>query len=165
MGHKDLVKPWLEAHGEVLFGRVRTKPGKPVTVAVVDGTPVFALPGFPVSGMVSFELFVRPALRRMAGHADVLRPRWPVRAGEDLHHAADRTEFQRARVAWADGAPVATVTGAQGSGRLLSFRDANALLVLPEGSGFTAAGAWVEAIILDLPPGPGPHSDGAGLPC
>jgi molybdenum cofactor synthesis domain-containing protein len=151
MGRLDLVKPWLEAQGTVLFGRVRTRPGKPMTLGLVGGTPVFALPGFPVSSLVSFELFVRPALLRMAGHREVLRPRWLVQTGHDLHHASDRTEFQRALVVLDDGSPVAHSTGSQGSGRLLSFHGANALLALPAGSGFTPAGAWVAALMLDLP--------------
>lgn len=151
MGHLDLVKPWLEAQGRVLFGRVRTRPGKPMTFGLVGGTPVFALPGFPVSSLVSFELFVRPALLRMAGHSEVLRPRWLVQAGQDLHHATDRTEFQRAWVVLEDGTPVAYTTGFQGSGRLLSFHGANALLALPAGGGLTPAGAWVAALLLDAP--------------
>jgi molybdenum cofactor synthesis domain-containing protein len=148
MGHLDLVKPWLERHGEVRFGRVRTKPGKPMTFAVVGGTPVFALPGFPVSSLVCFELFVRPALRRLAGRRELLRPIWPVRAGHELHHAADREEFQRAVVQLEDGTAVARTTGFQGSGRLLSLAGANALLRLPEGDGRTPAGATVPALVL-----------------
>ncbi|HBY94725.1 MAG TPA: molybdopterin molybdenumtransferase MoeA, partial [Chloroflexi bacterium] len=67
MGELDLVKPLLEELGTVHFGRVYTKPGKPVTFATVQGKPFFAMPGFPVSSLVSFEIFVRPALRLMAG--------------------------------------------------------------------------------------------------
>jgi molybdopterin biosynthesis enzyme len=150
MGGLDLVKPWLARRGQVLFGRVRTKPGKPMTFAVVDGTPVFALPGFPVSSLVSFEVFVRPALRRMAGHPDdrLSHPEWPVTAGHDITHATDRTEFQRAVVALEGGALVARTTGFQGSGRLLSLSGANALLRLPEGPGHTPAGARVRALVL-----------------
>ena len=69
MGGGDLVKPYLAARGRVHFGRVRARPGKPVTFATLDGMPVFALPGFPVSALVCFEIYMRPALLRMAGHA------------------------------------------------------------------------------------------------
>ncbi len=151
MGHLDLVKPWLAQHGDVRFGRVRCKPGKPVTFALLQGTPIFALPGFPVSSLVSFELFVRPALLRLAGHRSVLRPRWTVRAGHDLHHAQDRVEYQRAVITLEDEGPVARTTGFQGSGRLMSFAAANALLELGEGAGFTPAGAPLAALILATP--------------
>jgi molybdenum cofactor synthesis domain-containing protein len=173
MGHLDLVKPWLAEHGRVLFGRVNVKPGKPATYAIVRGTPVFALPGFPVSTLVCFELFARPALLRLAGHRQVTRPRWSVRAGHDLAHATDRTELQRAVVTIEAGRPIARTTGMQGSGRLLSLAGANALLVLPPGSGFTAAGAAVPALILATPhaadamrtdPAPGASSPSEAAP-
>ncbi len=149
MGHRDLVKPWLAEHGEITFGRVRTKPGNPVTLALVNGTPVFALPGFPVSALVCFEIFARPALLRMAGHVQIFRPRWTVRAGHALRHADDRVEFQRAVVTLdRNGNAVANTTGFQGSGRLLSLSGANALLWLPEGAGRTAEGDEVDAMII-----------------
>lgn len=148
MGRLDLVKPWLEAHGHVAFGRVRVKPGKPVTFADVGGTPFFGLPGFPVSALVCFELFVRPALRRMGGHADVERPVWAVRLAESVAHAADRVELVRAVVDLGEDGPVARTTGPQGSGRLLGLAGANALLRLPEGRGATEAGERVPALIL-----------------
>ncbi|MEO8084367.1 MAG: gephyrin-like molybdotransferase Glp [Ardenticatenales bacterium] len=148
MGHRDLVKPWLAEHGRLVFGRVRTKPGKPVTFAIVEGTPCFALPGFPVSALVCFELFVRPALRRMAGHREVRRPSWPVRLAHDVVHAGDRVEFARAVVTVGDdGRATAATTGFQGSGRLLSLAHANALLRLEGESGVTRAGAMVTAIL------------------
>ena len=78
MGQLDLVKPYLAEHGELFFGRVNTKPGKPVTFGLLQGKPFFAMPGNPVSALVSFEVFVRPALRQMAGHSDVHRPRRSV---------------------------------------------------------------------------------------
>lgn len=149
MGHLDLVKPWLASTGEVHFGRARIKPGKPMTFGLVRGTPVFALPGFPVSTLVCFELFVRPALRRLAGHDAVTRPIWDLSLDHDLVHPADRTEFVRARV-WlgSDGRPHAAITGAQTSGRLLSLSGANALLRLPEGSEVIKAGEVVAAMVL-----------------
>ena len=149
MGHLDLVKPWLATNGTLVFGRVRTKPGKPVTFALVGGTPCFALPGFPVSTLVCFELFVRPALRAMGGHADVRRPVWPVALAHDIAHAGDRVEFARAVVAvGADGRPVARTTGFQGSGRLLSMAGANALLRLEGAAGLARAGDVVPALII-----------------
>ena len=150
MGQLDLVKPYLAARGTVHFGRVNTKPGKPVTFATVEGTPCFAMPGFPVSALVSFEIFVRPALLKMAGHAQTQRVREPAILAHEVSHSEARTEFQRVVLTrQADGRLSASTTGFQGSGRLLSMRGANGLIVLPHGQGDFAAGSVVEAIILD----------------
>jgi molybdopterin molybdotransferase len=150
MGQLDLVKPYLARRGAVHFGRVNTKPGKPVTFATVDGKPCFAMPGFPVSALVSFEVFVRPALLKMAGHRRIYRPREQATLAHNVRHSPDRTEFQRAVLTRrADGTLVASTTGFQGSGRLLSMVGANGLIVLPHGQGNFAAGSVVEAVILD----------------
>ena len=150
MGQLDLVKPYLAQRGVVHFGRVNTKPGKPVTFATVDGKPCFAMPGFPVSALVSFEVFVRPALLKMAGHTHILRPRQPAILAHDFRHSPDRTEFQRVNLTRrTDGRLVASSTGFQGSGRLLSMVGANGLVVLPHGQGDYRAGSEVEAMILD----------------
>jgi molybdenum cofactor synthesis domain-containing protein len=148
MGNRDLVKPILERLGTVHFGRVFTKPGKPVTFATVNGRPVFAMPGFPVSSLVSFEIFVRPALRKMQGYSRVFRPERKVILEHDVSHSADRTEFQRAIVAYRDGQLYATTTGFQGSGRLLSMVGANALLRLPHGAGDFTRGDVVTALVI-----------------
>ncbi len=148
MGKLDLLKPLLEAQGEVHFGRVVMKPGKPVTFATVDEKPIFALPGFPVSALVSFELFVRPALRQMQGDPNWRRPRLQVSLAHPVEHDAHRTEYQRARVYVEEGRFMARTTGFQGSGRLLSMADANALLELLPSEGPLAAGAEVSALLL-----------------
>ncbi len=148
MGKLDLVKPLLERRGTVHFGRVTMKPGKPLTFVTVGDKPVFALPGFPVSSLVSFELFVRPALLRMAGRRDVTHPRIQVTLAHDIQHDAARTEFQRATATYRDGNFVATTTGFQGSGRLLSLVGANVLLVLPLGRGDFSQGESVEAFVI-----------------
>jgi molybdopterin biosynthesis enzyme len=124
------------------------KPGKPLTFVTVNGKPMFALPGFPVSSLVSFELFVRPALLQMAGQRDVMRPRIKVTLAHDVQHDVERTEFQRAMATYHDGQYMATTTGAQGSGRLLSLIGANVLLVLPAGRGDFAKGEVVEALVV-----------------
>ncbi|HXW00856.1 MAG TPA: gephyrin-like molybdotransferase Glp, partial [Anaerolineae bacterium] len=95
MGQLDLVKPYLASRGTVHFGRVNTKPGKPVTFATVEGKPCFAMPGFPVSALVSFEIFARPALLKMAGHTRIYRPREKAVLAHHTDHTAARTEFQR----------------------------------------------------------------------
>jgi len=149
MGELDLIKPYLAERGTVHFGRVRARPGKPVTFATVDGVPVFAMPGFPVSALVSFEVYVRPALLRMAGHTYVHRPRQRVILEHAIRHEPDRTEFQRAIVTRrADGRYTAHTTGYQGSGRLLSMVGANALLVLPAEQEMFPAGSELEAWLI-----------------
>ena len=148
MGKLDLVKPQLERRGVIHFGRVTMKPGKPVTFVTVGEKPVFALPGFPVSSLVSFEIFVRPALLRMAGHAAVERPRIQVTLAHDIQHDAARTEFQRAIATRAERQITAATTGFQGSGRLLSLVGANVLLKLPIGRGDFAKGETVEAWVV-----------------
>jgi len=148
MGKLDLLKPLLEARGQVYFGRVVMKPGKPVTFATIQGKPVFSLPGFPVSALVSFELFVHPALRQMQGDRGWRRPRLQVTLAHPVRHDAHRTEYQRATVDVDQGAFMARTTGFQGSGRLLSMVGANALLELPPGAEDLPAGANVTALLL-----------------
>jgi molybdenum cofactor synthesis domain-containing protein len=149
MGQLDLVKPYLASRGTVHFGRVNTKPGKPVTFAVVDSKPCFAMPGFPVSALVSFEIFVRPALLKMAGHTRIYRPREKAVLAHTLKHSGARTEFQRVILTRnADGMLLASSTGFQGSGRLLSMHSANGLVVLPKGQDDYPAGSVVESLLL-----------------
>lgn len=151
MGNLDLIKPLLEEHGTVHFGRVNMKPGKPLTFATLQGKPVFALPGFPVSSLVSFELFVRPALLQMSGHRLLLRPRVPAVLEMSLQGDAWRPEFHRVHLTRQNGTFMARSTGMQSSARLLSMVGANGLLVLPQRAGNFAAGETVTAILLDHP--------------
>jgi len=146
MGVRDLVKGVLEEMGTVHFGRISVKPGKPFTFATVGEKLVFGLPGFPVSSLVTFELLVRPALLKMQGHRDVVRPRVEAVLDHDVTPAPDRTEFQRAVVRWQGGALHASTTGLQSSGRLLSMVGANALLVFAPGQK-RLAGEMVPAIL------------------
>jgi molybdopterin molybdotransferase len=147
MGTRDLIKPLLEALGQVHFGRVNFKPGKPLTFATVGPKLVFGLPGFPVSSLVTFEVFVRPALRQMAGHARPFRPRVEVELLHDVRTDPVRPEYQRAVVSWSAGRLVARTTGAQTSSRLLSLHGANALLELPAGGRTIPAGERVPALL------------------
>lgn len=148
MGTKDFIKPLLAEIGTVHFGRIAFKPGKPTMCATVGERIMFGLPGNPVSSLVSFEVFVRPALRRLMGDATPDRPRLPVHLGEPIRPSPDRPEYQRAIVRWQDGQLVASTTGAQGSSRLLSMRAANALLVIAPGEERLAVGSLVEALII-----------------
>jgi molybdopterin molybdotransferase len=152
VGTHDLVKPLLESLGEVHLGRVRLKPGKPFTFATLPGGRLaFGLPGFPVSSLVTFEVFVRPALRLMQGFAAVQRPVLRVRLGYEARASADRTEYQRVTLRREDGELVAHTTGSQSSSRLMSLAGAHALVRVPAGGGGIAAGSLVDAMVLVLP--------------
>lgn len=100
---------------------MRQKPGKPLTLATVGGEPCFALSGNPVSALVSFELYVRPALRRMAGHTVLRRPEVPVRLRHPVQPDPVRIEFVRAVVELEGDQWWARTTGRQVSSRLLSI--------------------------------------------
>jgi len=147
MGTRDLIKPLLAELGTIHFGRIAFKPGKPTTFATVRGKLAFGLPGYPVSSLVSFEVFVRPALRRMQGDARPDRPCVRVTLHDAIQAPQDRPEYQRAIVAWEAGRLVARSTGGQGSSRLLSLRGANALLFVPGDGRMYAAGAELEALL------------------
>jgi len=148
MGRRDLIKPILEELGQVVFGRIAQKPGKPTTFALIRGVPAFGLPGFPVSSLVSAELYVRPALRVMAGFSAWRRPEVAVRLVHDIRHDPDRLEFQRAVVRWEGGQAWASNTGDQVSGRLRSLVGANALLMLPAGVSDFHRGDEVRALLI-----------------
>lgn len=151
VGTHDLVKPLLESIGRVLIGRVKLKPGKPFTFALLpEGRLAFGLPGFPVSSLVTFEVFVRPALRKMQRFAGVQRPMLPVVLGYDAKAAADRTEYQRVTLRRDGRGLVAETTGSQSSSRLLSISGAHALVRVPAGESIRA-GSVVDAMILALP--------------
>jgi molybdopterin molybdotransferase len=147
MGTRDLLKPLLAELGEIHFGRVSFKPGKPLTFATVGTTTVFGLPGFPVSSLVTFEVFVRPALRRLQGLTRLHRPRVTVELEHPVQASRSRLEYQRAVVHWQYGRLAATATGRQASSRLMSMVGANALLEIPSGGEVLPAGSRVTALL------------------
>jgi molybdenum cofactor synthesis domain-containing protein len=135
-GDFDFVKRLLDTQLQIAI-----KPAKPFAFGVIEGTPVFGLPGNPVSSLVSFELFARPALRQMMGHpkADLDRPHVTAIAEEDLRRRPDgKTHFARVVARYDDDAGRWRVrsAGGQGSHQLLAMATANALAVLPDGNGF-----------------------------
>jgi molybdopterin molybdotransferase len=149
MGTRDLIKPLMEQLGQIHFGRVSFKPGKPLTFATTgDGKFLFGLPGFPVSSLVTFEVFVRPALLKLQGAQQVLRPRVEVSLDHEIRPDPFRVEYQRATVSWQDHRFVAQTTGLQSSSRLMSIVGANALLELHPGTDPLPAGTMVQALLL-----------------
>jgi molybdopterin molybdotransferase len=150
VGEHDHVRAVLDELGaEQRFWRIRMRPGAPVGFGHLGGIPWIGLPGNPVSTMVTFELFVRPAIRKMSGHALPYRRSVPVTLAEPVSLKPRLQHFLRGVVAHEDGRAVAKLTGPQGSGILTSMALANALLVIPEGQLETPAGASVQAILLD----------------
>lgn len=151
MGELDLVKAILGDLATVHFRRVFMKPGKPLNFATAGNTLIFGLPGNPVSALVGFELFIRPALATLAGSANIDQPRVSVTLAQSTP-PTDRIEYQRAVVhVDGEGRLVATTTGSQASSRLASLAGANALLVIPPRESAFQAGERVEAILLGPP--------------
>jgi len=151
MGERDLVRTALEDLGGGLdLWKVRMRPGKPLAFGSLGGVPVIGLPGNPVSSMVGFEVFVRPALRKMAGHPAEARRVVRVRMAEGVDKPEALRVFARCRLAEsADGSWRAHLTGPQGSGILLSMLEAQVLAILPEGVARVEAGDEVEVRLLD----------------
>jgi molybdopterin molybdotransferase len=152
-GDYDVVKDVLAKEGEVDFWTVRMRPGKPLAFgAFASGgrrVPHIGLPGNPVSSMVSFELFGRPAIYKMLGRSDWQRPRVRAIAEEPIENSDARRVFARAILTRRDGRWHAALTGPQGSGMLSSMAAANALAIVPEDVPGIAAGEEVECIVLD----------------
>jgi molybdopterin molybdotransferase len=150
VGEHDYVRAVLdELGGTQRFWRIRMRPGAPVGFGQVGGIPWIGLPGNPVSTMVTFELFVRPAIRKMSGHALPFRRSVPVTLAEAVSLTPTLQHFLRGIVTFGPTGPAARLTGPQGSGLLTSMARANALLVIPEGQLETPPGSTVQAILLD----------------
>jgi molybdopterin molybdotransferase len=149
MGTRDLIKPLLEKMATIEFGRVSFKPGKPLTFATAGGGKLaFGLPGFPVSSLVTFEVFVRPALLKLGGAEKTLRTRVEVALGHEIRPDAVRLEYQRATLSWENHQFVARTTGLQSSSRLMSIVGANALLEIQPGPETLQAGTMIPAVLL-----------------
>lgn len=150
VGAFDYTREVLASLGARLdFWKVRMRPGAPIGFGTLHGTPWVGLPGNPVSVMVTFELFVRPALRRLQGHARLFRHPVPVILDEPVSIGARLTHFLRGIVrAGDDGRMHARLTGPQGSGILTSMARANALLVVPEERPRCEAGEVVHALLV-----------------
>lgn len=153
VGDLDVVRMVLtDVCGDSMrWMQVAIKPAKPLAFGVLDGrVPVFGLPGNPVSSIVSFELFARPALRKMAGHRDLERPALAAVADVELRRQEDgKVHFVRVALdVDADGRLHARPSGGQDSHQLRAMAEANGLAVLPDGPG-TRAGEQVAVLLLD----------------
>ena len=154
VGAHDHVRTVISRLGALDFWRIAVQPGKPLAFGHVAERPVVGLPGNPVSALVTFELFVRPMLRRMLDLPGDGRPHVRARVGAAIHKSTERRAFLRAVVRAEESGYAAEPAGGQGSSQLLPLAAANALLVVPEGLPATIPGASYEAILLGaLAPG------------
>lgn len=153
MGDIDLVKVVLDRIGDMRWMQIAIKPAKPFAFGLVEGVPVFGFPGNPVSSMVSFELFGRPALRQSMGHTQLDRPIVRAVADDGLDRRSDaKVHFARVVAHHGeDGRVHVRSSGGQGSHQLGAMAAANALAVLPDGDG-VGAGDEVDVLLLgDVP--------------
>jgi molybdopterin molybdotransferase len=153
VGDFDYVKTVLDrlSDGAMRWMQVAIKPAKPFAFGTVGGVPVFGLPGNPVSSMVSFECFARPALRQMMGHTSLFRPRVTGLADESLARRPDgKLHLVRVAASWSgtDGRVHVRSSGPQASNLLRSMALANGLALVPDGEG-VATGDDVEVLLLD----------------
>jgi molybdopterin molybdotransferase len=156
-GDYDMVKDVLAEHGEIGFWTVCMKPGKPLAFGIikkVEGrrekkVPHLGLPGNPVSSMVTFEQFARPAILKMMGKKILAKPTIRAIIENDITDNDDRRLFARVMVTKRGGRYYASVTGPQGSGTLTSMAKANGLAIIPENSRGVKAGDMVEVQMLD----------------
>ena len=130
VGTYDVVRTVLDELGEVQFWRVNVRPGKPLAFGQVEGVPFFGLPGNPVSAMVTFDVFVRPALLRMQRRTDEAETITAI-TGEALR-SDGRRSYLRVRLTRQNGQIIAQTTGTQSSGALMSMVLADGLLIIPE---------------------------------
>lgn len=153
VGDFDVVKQVLAAEGEMTFWRVRMKPGKPLAFGRISGVPLLGLPGNPVSAMVSFEMFARPAILKMQGIREWTRPVIEAILVNGIKRKDDRRHYVRVRVEEHEGRYRAYLTGDQGSGILSSMVEANGLAVIPEDWPSVTGGTRVQVMMLDWGPG------------
>ncbi len=141
VGAYDYVAAALNRLGEMSSWQVAIKPAKPLAFGMIRGRPVFGLPGNPVSSLVSFELFARPALLLMMGHRDRFRPEVEAVAGADFaRHRDGKIHLDRVRVRHDGVRYVAARSGDQASNVLTATASANGLAILPDGDGVQAGG-------------------------
>jgi molybdopterin molybdotransferase len=151
VGDHDHVKPVVDAMGHIDFWSIAIRPGRPLAFGELrtkrGAVPIFGLPGNPVSALVTFELFVRPALLKMAGHTKLHRPRVQARLLDRIDKPTGLRTF--ARGIYDAAAGTVRSTGAQGSGILRSMALANCLVDLPESAHAAEAGDTVTVMLTD----------------
>jgi molybdopterin molybdotransferase len=153
VGRYDVVRDVVQKLGRIDLWRVAMQPGKPVVLGWINEVPFLGLPGNPVSVHVSFEQFVRPAIRKQLGHARLLRGRLPARLTEDIGKVPGRLHFVRVRLSWDGDVLEAAPTGAQGSHIQSSLVSCDGLAHFPRDADHLPAGSEVTVEIWTLPDG------------
>lgn len=148
VGAFDFVRSVVQSDGNLNFWKVNMRPGKPLAFGDFQGIPFIGLPGNPVSAFVGYEVFVRPAIMRMAGMVDTPRITTRVKLVNDIR-SDGRESYLRAVVKSRNGEMTARLTGHQGSGNLLSLVQANGLIIIPPGVKSLSSGSEVDAWLLD----------------
>ena len=143
VGDYDLVKAVLQDAGGIDFWQVAMQPGRPLAVGRIGAAHFFGLPGNPVASMLTFHLFVRPALWKLAGRRDLFPPRFHAVAMEPMSKKTGRREFKRGILSYTGQRWEVRITGPQGSGILTSMTLANCFVVIEEERGDVAAGDTV----------------------
>jgi molybdopterin molybdotransferase len=151
VGAFDVVKEALSRMGTVSFDKVAMQPGMPQGFGYIgpDKTPIFTLPGNPVSAFVSFEVFVRPALRRMLGHEPLHRPMVRAVLMDDVTSPPGKRQFLRGALSVEDGRYVVRVVGGPGSHLLAGLSQADAFIVVPEATSRVESGEAVTVMMLE----------------
>jgi molybdopterin molybdotransferase len=148
VGAFDFVRTVVQSDGSLDFWRVNMRPGKPLAFGNFQGVQFIGLPGNPVSAFVGYEVFVRPAIRKLAGMNESPRKRIKTKILENVN-SDGRESYLRAVVKFHNDEWIARLTGHQGSGNLLSLVQANALLIIPSGVKSLPSGTEVEAWLFD----------------
>lgn len=151
VGRYDVVREVIEKLGRIDLWRVAMQPGKPVVLGWINDIPFLGLPGNPVSVHVSFEQFVRPAIRKMLGCRRLLRPRLPARLTKEVRKVPGRLHFVRVRLNWKNGVLEATPTGPQGSHIQSSLIACDGVALFPADAEHLLAGSEVTVEVWGLP--------------
>ena len=150
-GDFDFIKPVVEDLGELLMTTVNMRPGKAQTFGIVQGTPVFGLPGNPAAAYVGFEMIIRPALRKMQGYTHFERPRVVAKLSRDVKKNDPRRIFLRSTLYKNDeGDYVVAPAKNQSSGLFGVIQRSNCMAILPEGLDSRTAGSLVQCVLLDV---------------
>ena len=149
MGDYDVVRDVMTEGGNSMeFWKVRMKPGRPLAFGVINNIPTIGLPGNPVSTMLSFDLFARPAILKFMGASILTLPRVRARLTEGIRGSSDRPQFVRAILKRCGDELCVSPTGPQGSGILSSMARGNCYMIVPQGSNIIEKGEYVECEIF-----------------
>lgn len=151
MGDYDVVKKVLQRMGEILFWKVKMRPGAPVTFGRLQGKPMFGLPGNPTASMVAFEQFARPAILKMAGRTRLRRREVDATLEEPVKGRSGVRQFVRAIATESAEGWKVRPSGPQGSAILRTMVRSNALLVVPESASRLQPGDRVRVQLIDQP--------------